>query len=442
MLAFVVATALTAGGLGTSAHAATYLGSLATASLTRPVVGMAPTPSGSGYWLVASNGSVWSFGDANLYGSAAHTKLAYPIVGIAGTRTGAGYWLIASNGSVFHYGDAVFHGSTSHMTLRKPIVGGVATPSGNGYWLVASNGSVFPFGDAKFYGSTAYTKLSYPIIGMAPTATGKGYWLAAGNGSVFRFGDAVFYGSASHTRLSTAIISIAATSTSTGYWMLEANGTVLGFGNASYFGTAQGKLGGQPAVGLVAPRTGGFWIASQWGSVTSASSSGIKVDPSLPRTGESAIRSELVNRINSERVARGLAIQTRDATLDLYAQSWANHLASTNTWEHQDLSIVLAAGDGRFGEIGENLFAGSGPGATDAGTAHTALMDSDRAPRQHAAAREPVCRYRRRVHERQAPRGRGLRHAELDDAARARHTSARPVRSQRPGRRDLLENPV
>ena len=33
-----------------------------------------------------------------------------------------GYWLVGSDGGVFSFGDAVFHGSTGSMTLAKPIV--------------------------------------------------------------------------------------------------------------------------------------------------------------------------------------------------------------------------------------------------------------------------------------------------------------------------------
>ena len=34
-----------------------------------------------------------------------------PIVGMAATPTGDGYWLAASDGGVFGFGDAAFHGS-------------------------------------------------------------------------------------------------------------------------------------------------------------------------------------------------------------------------------------------------------------------------------------------------------------------------------------------
>ncbi len=39
--------------------------------MNKPVVGMAATPDGQGYWLVASDGGVFSFGDAGFHGSAA-----------------------------------------------------------------------------------------------------------------------------------------------------------------------------------------------------------------------------------------------------------------------------------------------------------------------------------------------------------------------------------
>ena len=38
--------------------------------LNKPIVGIAATPDGGGYWLVASDGGIFSFGDATFYGSA------------------------------------------------------------------------------------------------------------------------------------------------------------------------------------------------------------------------------------------------------------------------------------------------------------------------------------------------------------------------------------
>ncbi|HVC22872.1 MAG TPA: hypothetical protein VNH82_05540 [Candidatus Dormibacteraeota bacterium] len=39
---------------------------------------------GAGYWLVASDGGIFSYGDAPFLGSAGAIRLAQPIVGMAG----------------------------------------------------------------------------------------------------------------------------------------------------------------------------------------------------------------------------------------------------------------------------------------------------------------------------------------------------------------------
>jgi ribosomal protein L24E len=72
---------------------------------------MAPTPSGRGYWLVAADGGIFTFGDAPFYGSMGGTPLNQPIVGMAPTATGQGYWFVAADGGIFTFGDAPFDGS-------------------------------------------------------------------------------------------------------------------------------------------------------------------------------------------------------------------------------------------------------------------------------------------------------------------------------------------
>jgi hypothetical protein len=42
---------------------------------------------------------------------------------MAATRSGQGYWLVASDGGIFAFGDAAFLGSTGNLKLAKPIVG-------------------------------------------------------------------------------------------------------------------------------------------------------------------------------------------------------------------------------------------------------------------------------------------------------------------------------
>jgi len=50
------------------------------------------------------------------------------------------YWLVASDGGIFSFGGAPYYGSTGGMVLNKPVVGMTATSDGGGYYLVASDG--------------------------------------------------------------------------------------------------------------------------------------------------------------------------------------------------------------------------------------------------------------------------------------------------------------
>jgi hypothetical protein len=157
---------------------------------------MATTPTGAGYWLVASDGGIFSFGDAKFYGSTGAIKLNKPINGMAATPSGAGYWLTASDGGIFAFGDARFFGSTGAMKLNQPITGMAATPSGAGYWLTASDGGIFSFGDAGFHGAAPSrpARGARTVTGMVPSPTGGGYWQASTTGELLAFGDAPDFG--------------------------------------------------------------------------------------------------------------------------------------------------------------------------------------------------------------------------------------------------------
>ena len=85
---------------------------------------------------------------------------------------------MASDGGIFTYGDAGFYGSHGGSHLNQPIVGMTSTPDGKGYWLVASDGGIFTYGDAGFYGSHGGSHLNQPIVGMTSTPAGTvtGWW--------------------------------------------------------------------------------------------------------------------------------------------------------------------------------------------------------------------------------------------------------------------------
>ena len=72
---------------------------------------------------MASDGGIFNYGDAQFYGSTGSMALNNPIVGMAATPDGKGYWLVASDGGIFNYGGAAFYGSTGGTSINKPIVG-------------------------------------------------------------------------------------------------------------------------------------------------------------------------------------------------------------------------------------------------------------------------------------------------------------------------------
>ena len=67
---------------------------------------------------------------------------------------GHGYFMVASDGGVFAFGDAHFAGSC-------PGIGGcvgaavavVPDATGNGYWVITKAGDVYGFGDARYFGA-------------------------------------------------------------------------------------------------------------------------------------------------------------------------------------------------------------------------------------------------------------------------------------------------
>ena len=228
--------------------------------LAAPVAGVAATADGLGYWVVAADGGIFSYGNAAFEGSTGGIHLNAPIVGMAATPTGRGYWLVAYDGGVFAFGDAPFEGSMGGRQLNQPIVGMAATPTGRGYWLVASDGGIFAFGDAVFAGSMGGRQLNQPIVGMAATATGRGYWLVASDGGIFAFGDAPFEGSMGGSPLSEPVIGMAGSPDGRGYWLAAADGGVFAFGDAPFEGSDGGTPNQALAVGI-AGRPGGYWLA-------------------------------------------------------------------------------------------------------------------------------------------------------------------------------------
>ncbi|HEX4082793.1 MAG TPA: hypothetical protein VHX40_07470 [Acidimicrobiales bacterium] len=191
------------------------------ATLPYPIVGMAATGDSGGYWMVGSQGAIYAFGDAWFYGSAGQINPTLPpggsnsfvptapIVGMALSRDGGGYWLVGSDGAVYAFGDANYYGGENGHHLNQPIVAISPEANGNGYWLVGGDGGIFSFGSAQAYGTPVPTHLPYPIVGLASTADSGGFWLVSHDGGIAEYGDAYYLGAESSQTITTTIVGLA-----------------------------------------------------------------------------------------------------------------------------------------------------------------------------------------------------------------------------------------
>jgi N-acetylmuramoyl-L-alanine amidase len=239
----------------------TAVGANAVSNANAPIVGLAAAHDGAGYWLVGSDGGIFSYGDARFFGSTGALRLNAPMVGMASAPDGGGYWLVARDGGVFNYGDAGFFGSAGALHLNAPIVGMAATGDGRGYWLVGADGGIFSYGDARFWGSTGGTHLNAPVVGMAATPSGGSYWLVASDGGVFSYGDAQFSGSTGALHLNKPVVGMAA-APGGGYWLVASDGGIFSYGSAGYYGSLGGAVLPSAVVGMAAtPSGGGYWLA-------------------------------------------------------------------------------------------------------------------------------------------------------------------------------------
>ena len=246
-------------------------GSTAGMALNAPIVDVAASPDGSGYWEVAADGGVFAFGGARYAGSLGNVHLNQPIVAMASTPTGRGYWLAASDGGVFTIGDARYLGSAGGTGRADRVVGIVAAPIGAGYWLVTSSGTVLAYGAALHHGDLASNRQPNPVVGMAATPTGDGYWLATSDGGVFTFGAATFSGSLGGRHIDEPVTGIEAASAKA-YWLVTRDGAVYSYGGATFAGSATNACK-DAVLGVTARRGGGYWLGTSPLDAADASSS-------------------------------------------------------------------------------------------------------------------------------------------------------------------------
>ena len=136
-----------------------------------------PRRAATGYWEVAADGGIFSFGDATFLGSMGGTPLNAPIVGMAATPSGDG--LLGGGGRRRDLLLRRRRPSSAPWAARRSTRRSWAWPprrAATGYWEVAADGGIFTF-DAPFFGSRGGQTAADRFFAMVPTPDGGGYLL-------------------------------------------------------------------------------------------------------------------------------------------------------------------------------------------------------------------------------------------------------------------------
>ncbi len=243
--------------------AAPFLGSVPGLQLGSKVTALrlSATKSGLGYHVLGADGGIFTFGDAPFLGSVPGLNLGVQVqaLDLQRTSTGKGYWVLGRDGGVFSFGDAPFYGSVPGLGITgAKALRLIPTPTGRGYWVLGVDGGVFSFGDAAFHGSVPGLGIATKVVAMAADPKGRGYWVLADDGGVFSF-DVPFTGSVPGAGLCAwpRGVQMAPTATGNGYWVVGDEGSIFTFGDAMGYGDVPGAgLKGVRAVdlGVVAPK--------------------------------------------------------------------------------------------------------------------------------------------------------------------------------------------
>jgi hypothetical protein len=225
------------------------------------IVGMVGSANGQGYFLVGSDGGVFSFGSTTFAGSLPGLGIhVNDIVGIVSTSTGKGYYLVGNDGGVFAFGDAPYIASLPSRGVHvNDITAIVARPDLTGYWLIGGTDTIYSFGSAATFtpgvSGNSYIPCAYPNpattainpnncsiqVAGASTSTGNGLWSVDNTGLVDAYGDANLYGDLVNDPNVSDIVSIVSPfGNDAGYFLVGADGGIFSYGTTTFFGSLPG----------------------------------------------------------------------------------------------------------------------------------------------------------------------------------------------------------
>ena len=154
---------------------------------------------GEGYWLVASDGGIFNYGDA--------ASMALPELSRSTNRSSAwpphptvaatGWWRPTEASSTTATPGSTARPAHSTSTSRSSAWPRHPTEAATGSWppTEASSATATPRSTAR----PGAIHLNQPIVGMTAMPDGGGYWFTAADGGLFNYGDAPFYGSGAGT---------------------------------------------------------------------------------------------------------------------------------------------------------------------------------------------------------------------------------------------------
>src|SRR5207244_11173261 len=102
-----------------------------TAATPQPDPTVSPAAAKAGYWMVGSDGAVYTFGDAGQYGGVTPAA-GSSAVDLEPTPSGKGYWIVTDKGVVTTRGDAAPFGqpAAAGLTAGETRTSLSATPTG------------------------------------------------------------------------------------------------------------------------------------------------------------------------------------------------------------------------------------------------------------------------------------------------------------------------
>lgn len=203
------------------------------------------TENRTGYWQVRESGGIFAFGDARVYPPQNGMTHVGRISGMAPHPSGQGYWTIDDAGRVVAAGAAQWLGDPIYQIVPFSRFHDIAsTPSGNGYWVLRSDGTIFAFGDAQHLGNSFHqgpphsdTRNAF-AQSMDSHPTQQGYWILWTDGHVDPHNVPSLGNALPGRTPEDWVARLRASSTGNGYWIVSLQGVVTARGDAQHCGDA------------------------------------------------------------------------------------------------------------------------------------------------------------------------------------------------------------